>query len=198
MTFRPPSPPVIGGNPEHNSGHGNHPIERVVIHSAVMPCKPGAARQLAEWNRTGQTGGSWHYATDPDAVVQCSFDSWVCWHAPPNPHSLGIEMADPALEQNGRPIWLRTRWALPAQRRMLRRTAWLTAELCLAYDLPLVLLTPEQLRDGKRGIATHAAVTAAFGQSTHTDPRTWPAARFMRLVRRHAARCRANPKARKF
>jgi hypothetical protein len=81
---------------------------------------------------------------------------------------------------------------------MLRRAAWLTAELCLAYDLPLVLLTPADLRAGKRGIATHAAVTAAFGQSTHTDPRTWPSGRFLRIVRRHAAACRANPKKRKY
>lgn len=196
--FPPPTPKVIGGHPAHNSGRENHPVTRVVIHSAVMTCRPGAARLLASWNTRGSTGGSWHYAVDPAEVVQCSFDSYVCHHAPPNGHSLGIEMADTADHEPSPNIWQRTRWARPAQRRMLRKTAWLAAELCLAYDLPLVLLTPEALKAGRKGIATHATVTAAFGQSTHTDPRTWPSRRFMRIVRRHAARVRANPTKRKF
>lgn len=196
--FPPPTPRVIGGNPAKHSGKGNHPVTRVVIHSAVMDCEPGAARLLAEWNTNGTTGGSWHYAVDPAEVVQCSFDSYVCHHAPPNGHSIGIEMADRADHEPKRNIWTMTRWARPRQRRMLRRTAWLTAELCLAYDLPLVLMSPEALRAGRKGIVTHATVTAAFGQSTHTDPRTWPKRRFMRLVRRHAAAVRANPTKRKF
>lgn len=182
----PPSPPVIGGEPAHHSGTGNHPVMRVVIHSAVMDCRPGAARLLADWNRHGTTGGSWHYATDPDETIQCSFDSYVCHHAPPNGHSIGIEMADRADHEPTRNPWKGSRWVKPTQRRMLRRTARLTAELCLAYDLPLVLLTPEALKAGRQGIATHATVTAAFGQSTHTDPRTWPSRRFMRMVRKHA------------
>lgn len=193
----PPKPKVVGGHPKHHSGRGNHPVVRVVIHSAVMECRSGAARLLGEWNRDGTTGGSWHYATDPDGAVQCSYDSYVCWHAPPNGHSLGIEMADNAgnepVGNTWRNIWRRTRWAKPAQRRMLRHTARLAAELCLAYDLPLRLLTPAQVRAGHRGIATHATVTAAFGQSTHTDPRTWPARHFMRVVRRHARLVIADP-----
>jgi hypothetical protein len=180
----PPSPPVAGGHPARHSGATNHPIERVVIHSAVMACKPGAARLLARWNAEGTTGGSWHYATDPDETLQCSYDRYVCHHAPPNDGSIGIEMADdPSLGA--------ARWLLPRQRRMLRRTAQLTAELCLAYDLPLALITPAGLAAGRRGIATHAAVSKAWGQSSHWDPGHWPAARFMRLVRKHAAQLTA-------
>jgi hypothetical protein len=176
----PPTPPVIGGHPARHSGEHNHPVTRVVIHSAVMACKPGAARQLAAWNRTGLTGGSWHYAVDPDETIQCSFDRYVCHHAPPNDGSIAIEMADdPSLGP--------ARWLLPRQRRMLRRTARLTAELCLAYELPLALLTPAGLRADREGIATHNSVSEAFGQSSHWDPGTWPAKRFLRLVRRYAA-----------
>lgn len=197
-TIPPPAPKVIGGHPAHHSGRDNHPISRVVIHSAVMDCEPGAARLLATWNTRGSTGGSWHYAADPVEVVQCSYDSYVCHHAPPNDGSLGIEMADRADHEPRPNIWTMTRWARPKQRRMLRKTAFLTAELCLAYDLPLVLLTPEALRAGRKGIATHATVTATFGQSTHTDPRTWPKRRFLRIVRRHARAVRADPTKRKF
>lgn len=177
----PPAPPVIGGIPANHSGQGNHPITRVVIHSAVMDCRPGAAQLLASWNRAGKTGGSWHYAVDPAETIQCSYDRFVCWHAPPNTHSIGIEMAD-------RPATSSLRWLLPAQRRMLRRTARLTAELCLAYDLPLVFLGPAQLAAGRKGITTHAMVSETWNQSSHWDPGGWPRAKFMRMVRKHAQR----------
>lgn len=180
MDYPPPSPPApCGGVPRNHSGEHNLPITRVVIHSAVMPCRPGAARLLAKWCAEGTTGGSWHYATDPFATVQCAWDRFVCWHAPPNDGSIGIEMADMATDNLAR-------WLIPWQRMMLRRTARLTAQLCLAYDVPLVLLTVGDLKAGRKGIARHASVSLAFGQSTHTDPRAFPADKFMRLVRRYA------------
>lgn len=185
MTIHPPpTPPVIGGHPAKHSGKANHPVKRVVIHSAVMDNTRGAARLLAAWNRNGTTGGSWHYAVDADEAFQCSFDSYVCWHAPPNGNSIGIEMADRPGTGTGRLGILR--WQTPRNRRMLRRTARLTAELCLAYDLPLALLTVEGVRAGRRGIATHHTVSEAFGQSSHWDPGAWPSAKFLRMVRKHA------------
>lgn len=189
------SPPVVGGTPALESGKVNKPIHRVVIHSAVMPCEPGRARQLGRMNQLGSTGGSWHYATDPDEAIQCSFDSWVCWHAPPNLHSLGIEMADAPGPRptgltkrqlwNARKVW---RWADTPHRKMLARTARLTAELCVLYELPPAFLTPRQLRAGKRGVTTHNNVSRAWNQSTHWDPGWWPRRRFMRAVRREVRR----------
>lgn len=190
----PPSPPVIGGHPAKHSGRGNKPINRIVIHSAVMPCEAGRALQLGAWNRDGVGGGSWHYATDPDNTIQCSYDSYVCWHAPPNDNSLGIEMADnPGPVPGDKPGSARRkalrrswRWVRRPQRRMLRRTARLAAHAALAYDVPLRFLSPAELRAGRRGITTHANVSRAWGQSTHWDPGWWPRRRFMRHVRRHA------------
>lgn len=189
------SPPVVGGIPARHSGTTNHPPHRVVIHSAVMPCEPGRARQLAAWNREGTTGGSWHYATDPATTLQCSWDRFVCHHAPPNGHSLGIEMADhPARRPTGRTrrqLWeLRRvwRWAGRNHRRMLNRTARLTAELCVFYDLPPRWIGARKLRAGRRGVTGHAQVSRAWGESTHWDPGWWPRRRFMRKVRRHHRR----------
>lgn len=198
----PPSPPVVGGIPANHSGTGNHPVTRVVIHSAVTPCRAGMARRLGDMNRDGTTGGSWHYATDPAEVIQCSFDRFVCWHAPPNPHSIGIEMADTpgpvpgdrrgtAAWKAARRVW---RWRRREQRAMLRLTAHLTAHLCVAYGLPVVFLSPRALRAGRKGITTHANVTKAWGQSTHWDPGFWPRVRFMRMVRREANRLRERNK----
>lgn len=182
-----PSPTVIDGTPHNHSGEDNlADLRRVVIHSAVMPNAPGAARRLGEWNRDGTTGGSWHYSTDADETYQCSYDRFVCWHAPPNRGSIGIEMAD-GLDHKRIPNLLnRARWLLPRHARMLRRTARLTARLCLAYDLPLLLLTVEGARAGRKGIATHDTISRAFGESTHSDPGAWPSKRFLRLTRRYA------------
>lgn len=192
---KPPSPPApFGGVPAKHSGEGNHPVNRVVIHSAVTPCVDGMARRLAQMNRDGSTGGSWHYATDPSETVQCSWDRYVCWHAPPNLHSIGIEMADtpgpvPGMKR-GTAAWAAAkrawRWRRPEQRAMLDRTARLTARLLLAYDLPVRYRGSMALRAGKRGWTTHAAVSRTWGQSTHWDPGFWPRIMFGRRVKRYA------------
>jgi hypothetical protein len=172
-------PPVVGGVPAKNSGRDNKPIRRVVIHSAVMKCEPGAARRLAQMNAAGSTGGSWHYSVDPEATFQCSYDSYVCWHAPPNTGSLGIEMADWPSKVNG------ARWCLPKQLKMLKRTAKITATICVHYDLPPRFLSLKILRKNPdaKGVTTHNNVSRRWGQSSHWDPGVWPRRLFMRWVR---------------
>jgi hypothetical protein len=158
-----------------------------------MPCEPGRARQLADMNRRGSTGGSWHYAVDPTTTLQTSFDSYVCHHAPPNGHSIGIEMTDmPGPTPKSGPgtaafraavrVW---RWRKPEQQAMLRRTARLVAELCAAYGLPPSYVNARQLKRGAKGWTTHRQVSVAFRQSSHWDPGLWPLRKFKRLVREH-------------
>lgn len=200
--FKAPAPPYVGP-PAHDSGDNNKPIDRVVIHSTVSACVPGGARQIGGvYFRSQSAGGSAHYVVDPKEVVQAAYDSVVCWHAPPNQHSLGIEMCDTPGPLPGdspgtaryRALKKSWRWAKPEQQALLRRTARLTAELCLAYNLPLRFLSPADLLAGKRGITTHANVSKAWGESTHWDPGFWPRRRFMRLVRKYAAEIRADHK----
>lgn len=191
----PPAPPYVG--PPYRSSQGtNKPIRRIVIHSTVSPCEEGGARRIGAYFRSSSAGGSAHYVIDPGEVVQSAYDSVICWHAPPNQGSLGLEMCDypgPVPDDEPRSArWKAAkrswRWVRPNQRRMLRRTARLTAELCLAYGVPPRFLSLNQLRGGASGVTTHASVSKAFGQSTHWDPGFWPRRRFMRLVRRHYAK----------
>jgi hypothetical protein len=194
----PPSP-VYLGPPARSSAGSNKPIRRVVIHSTVSPCEPGGARNIAAYFRSQSAGGSAHYVVDPEETVQSAYDSVIAWHAPPNSGSLGIEMCDiPGPVPNEKPGSARWkalkrswRWARPEQRAMLKRTARLTARLCLAYDVPVQFVGPRELKAGKRGITTHANVSAAFKQSSHWDPGFWPRAWFMRMVRAEAKRLRA-------
>lgn len=186
--------PVVDGTPKLHSGESNHPVKRIVVHSAVMPCERGRARQLGKMNSAGSTGGSWHYATDPGEAIQCSWDRFICHHAPPNSGSIGIEMADwPApLPTGSRPKrwWANLkrswRWATPNHRAMLKITAKLTAELLVQEGLPIQYRNAADLRAGARGWTTHAQVTKAFRQSVHWDPGLWPRRRFGRMVRRYA------------
>jgi hypothetical protein len=189
-----PRPPYLGPA-AHDSGRGNKPISRIVIHSTVSPCVPGGARAIADYFRSPKAGGSAHYVVDPGEVVQVVLDDTVAWHAPPNEHSLGIEMCDyPSstslthweaaagdVQHSARKSPLR--WIEKNHRQMLRRTARLTAELCLAYGVPPRFLTAQQLLSGEHGVTTHANVTQAFHQSTHWDPGLWPKRAFMRQVR---------------
>ena len=199
MPIKPPSPPYLGP-PDKWSKGDNKPIRRVVIHSTVSPCEPGGARNIAAYFRSDAAGGSAHYVTDPGEVVQSAWDSLICWHAPPNAGSLGVEMCDipgpVPNEKRGTARWksLRRswRWAKPNQRAMLKRTARLTAHLCLAYDVPTRFVGARGLRAGRRGVTTHASVSRAWGQSTHWDPGWWPRAWFMRLVRKYAAETRSS------
>lgn len=181
----PPSPTYVGPA-AHDSGDRNKPINRIVIHCTVSPLVPGAARQVAAWFRNPDSAGSAHYVVDADETLQVVYDSRIAWHAPPNAHSIGVELCDQLMSVD----WDRShadRWADREHSRMLRRAARLVARLCLAYDVPIERLDRADLRAGLRGITGHVDVAQAWGQSTHWDPGPafpWP--RFVRMVRRQA------------
>ena len=189
---RPPAPDrPYTGPPSKSTTGDNKPIDRIVVHSTVSPCEPGGARNISRYFRSPQAGGSAHYVVDPQEAVQSAWDSVICWHAPPNRHSIGVEMCDipgpvpgdnvsTARRKAMRRVW---RWRRDNQLAMLRRTARLVAELCAAYGVPPRFLDAAALRKGQRGVTTHAQVSKAWRQSTHWDPGWWPRYRFMRWVR---------------
>jgi hypothetical protein len=180
-TYPAPSPPYVGPV-ARNSGTGNKPIKRIVLHGTVSPTVEGGARKIAAYFRSSSARGSAHYVVDPGEVVQAAYDSVVCWHAPPNPHSIGIELCDwVGLNGGGTPLPL-SRWDDEPHTRMLRRAARLTAQLCLAYDVPVRMISPSQLRAGARGICEHDDVSKAWHQSSHWDLGNFPRQRFVRLV----------------
>lgn len=177
---RPTAPaPKYLGPPDKSSGLGNKPIHRIVIHSTVSDCKPGGARAIAAYFRSSSAGGSAHYIVDPAEVIQSGYDDLICWHAPPNTHSLGVELCDRPDPSS------KARWRDDNHRAMLERAAHLTAQLCAAYGVPPVYVDVAGLAAGRHGITTHADVSKAFKQSTHWDPGAWPRRRFMRKVRRY-------------
>lgn len=178
--FPPPAPPYLGPAAHTTSG-SNLPVNRIVIHSTVSPCVAGGARGIARYFRSASAGGSAHYVVDPIEEVQVVGDSKIAWHAPPNSHSIGIELCDMPSKLSKR------RWKDKEHAAMLRRAARLTAQLCLAYDVPAVKLDAGDLRAGRKGICGHTNVSAAWHQSSHWDPGAFPWKTFITMVRAEIA-----------
>ena len=121
---------------------------------------------------------SCHYVVDADSATQCVPDDSVAWHcgSKGNLRGLGIEICGFAKQP-------RAEWLDDTSKATLSIAARLTYDLCKRYNLPMQLLDAEHLRTGESGITTHAAVSAAWKESSHTDPgASFPLDAFMRAV----------------
>lgn len=143
---------------------------------------PGRSIDLAvihdmEWNETDQTAeacakyfasrkipASAHYCIDNNSVVRSVEDKDVAYCAPGANHN-GIH-----LEHAGYARQSRLEWLDPYGQAMLLRSAKLMEEICWEHKIPIKFVGVSALQRGERGITTHAAVSAAFRRSTHTDP----------------------------
>ncbi len=134
----------------------------VVIHCTAAT---NPARNTAEFFASSASSGSTQAVADDNEGYTCVPDDAVCAGAPPlNQEGLHIE-------QPGLATWSRATWL--GHDLQLRRVAYHVALWCRTYGIPIVRLTANDLRaqgERARGITDHAAITAAFGQSTHTDP----------------------------
>lgn len=145
---------------------GNTPVTRIVIHDEEYPEKPTSAEEVAQFFHNqprNSSGSSAHLVVDNNSIVQCVHFTDRAWHAPPNGGSIG-------LEHSGYSHETRDEWLDPYGIDMLHLSAAAVAQLCHQFDIPIVKLSVADLLAGKRGICGHADVSAAWHQSTHTDP----------------------------
>lgn len=154
-------------------------INRIVIHCTVTPCEPGWAVKVARYFQTVTRPASAHFVVDPRMIVRCLEDHVIAYHAPPNTGSIGVEICD---WQKGDP----KRWQDPNHEDTLKLAAGLVADLADKHDIPLVWLTPTELKAGRRGICGHVDVSRAWGLTDHGDPMMagpFPKVHFMDLVK---------------
>lgn len=165
-----------------NSGTPNVPPTRIVIH-ATSPSvgypsssRAGMARGTAGYFTTAAAGGSAHYVCDVAEEVHCLPDNVVAWHAPPNPHSIGIEIC-------GETYYTKAQWLSPSVWPACLLAAARTRELCQRFGLPMVKLNATDLLAGGHGVCGHVDVSMAWHQSDHTDPGpNFPWVEFMAAV----------------
>jgi hypothetical protein len=141
------------------------PVRLVVLHTTEGDLRPGAAQAVARWFAGPQSPeASAHYICDAAEVVQGVRDEDTAWAAPGANHD-GIQV-----EMVGRAAWTAARWAEPDALAMVARAGALVGEVCRRHGLPVELLTREDVIAGRSGITTHAAISKAYGKSSHWDP----------------------------
>lgn len=156
---------------------GNLPVTRIVLHDAEYEEAQTGAESIAAYFQRTDKKVSAHAVSDCDSTIECVRDGDSAFHAPPNTGSLGLELMGFAKQTTAD-------WLDDYGVRMLRDQAapWVRGKAAL-HNIPLVWLSVEDLKAGKRGITSHNNVSLAFGLSTHTDPGpNFPIAQFLAWV----------------
>lgn len=165
------------------------PIKKrlIVIHAMEYPEKPDSAEWCARYF-AGLEGeapkASAHACVDSTSIVQCVPWEQIAWHAPgANTWGIGIEHAGMSRQSIAE-------WQDRYSAAMLDLSAWLVAELCAKFAIPVDFLDADELAAaGERaaGITTHSQVSKAFKKSDHTDPGpSFPIGDYLRLVGKYA------------
>ncbi len=157
---------------------GRTAVRNVVIHDMELPEVDGIALHLGErWGAKDSRIASCHYGAENREVCQYVWETDIAWHAPGlNRYGIGLELAGYAAQKPAD-------WDDTYSHDMLLRAAPLVLDICKRWSIPVQFVNAGGLLASKRGITTHAMVSAAFRKSTHTDPgQGFPMARFLDLV----------------
>ena len=155
----------------------------IVTHSAECCETWEAADSLAKWVLgPDRPKASWNFACANADITMSVPVELQAWHAGPvNPYSIGVELA-------GKASQTAEQWADEYSTQQLTLYSMLTAVLCEIYQIPVRLVTPEELRRNhmagvqSRGLCGHDTVTQALS-GTHTDPgHGFPWDKFVQMV----------------
>lgn len=177
----------------HHGADTNAPVTRVVIHATCpdigypSASKAGRAESTARYFATTSRAASAHYVVDVASTIQCLSEQTVGYHAPPNAHSIGIEICadggSRASFAKASHAYTREQWLSDDVWPAVERAAILARDICHRHHIPVRKLTTAQVKSGMSGICGHDNVSDAFHQSNHDDPGpTFPWHRFMAAV----------------
>ncbi|GAB2964449.1 N-acetylmuramoyl-L-alanine amidase [Saccharothrix stipae] len=109
-------------------------------------------------------------------------DERAAWTAGPTGNARGLHIEQCAFVALSRTQWLseqdvtvyvphlKATRLIPSPMSMLRHTAaWLRAKSA-RWGIPLVKLSPSEVRAGKSGVCGHGDISLAWGETDHTDP----------------------------
>lgn len=149
----------------HSSGARAAQLVRyIVLHSTEGDTAEGAARYFT----TQASGGSSNLVVDDTVCYRVLNDLVVPWGAPP------LNTSGFHIEQTGYAAWTRAEWL--RHHPTIERAAYKASLRCERFKIPARVLNVAQLRadfakhEPAGGVVTHATISAAFAESTHTDP----------------------------
>lgn len=153
------------------------PLRLIVIHDMEAPEGPATAENCAQYFAGPSAGGSAHYCVDQDSIVQCVKEADQAAHAPgANTDGIGIELA-------GYARFSTDEWLAEPSHSTLALAAQLARDISARTGIPPRWLSDDEVRNGAKGMTTHAAISRIYRQSDHSDPGpNFPADEFMRLV----------------
>jgi N-acetyl-anhydromuramyl-L-alanine amidase AmpD len=140
-------------------------VRVIVIHDMEAPESTHCAEDVAHYFAAGKEAqSSAHLCVDNDSVVRCVDDDVVAYAAPGcNADGIQIELAGYGTQNvDG--------WLDPFGVAMLNLAAGAVALYAIKYDIPIVHLTDDELRDGRKGIVGHYQVSRVYKKSDHMDP----------------------------
>lgn len=158
-------------NTEKQSGVSGLPTQLLVNHSMECPLLGGYAASLTKWANTplnqGGPEASWHWGSDPIAIVAMVPPELAAWHASAaNGISEGFEQA-------GYARFTRAEWLTEDGKRSIDNHAWIMAQRMKANGIPHRWLTNAEVTavvyGGNRtikGLCNHRQIDPA----TRTDP----------------------------
>lgn len=154
------------------------PPKWIVIHSTEGSEGKRSAENGAAYDQKRTDQVSAHFYADSDSVVQCVRTTDRAHTAAGHGNLWGIH-----IEVCGKAGQSAAQWDDAVSRATLQQVAGLCRVLRRKYPFPLIRLTAAQLKGSSMGFCRHADVTAAWGESTHTDPGpNFPWARLFSLI----------------
>ena len=157
-----PSPNFYPGRPQQ--------IQCLIMHSVEGPMQAGLAKSLAGPNWFGSTvsGTSANAIFDQTGGVEMVKPTNRAWHVGnANGWTYGTEHC-------GYAAFSTAQWLTADGKKMLTASAQWNRQLADSLGIPWVRLTQNDMRAGKRGLATHDDCRVVWGGTTHTDPQ-WSA-----------------------
>lgn len=119
---------------------------------------------VAKWQGDPSNNSSYTVIFGTDGrVVRVNDDDYSPWAAGQTANRRGLHGSAIGYASRSRSDWL----SHPLQINAMAKWA---ADVSARYGIPLVWLTPEQVRSGKRGFCSHDTVSKAWGEVNHTDP----------------------------
>ena len=135
----------------HHSADPNLPPTRVVIHATCpdvgfpSASRAGRAVGTAGYLASISASGSAHYVCDATETVQYLGEDVIGWLAPPNGHSIGIEICadggSRASFNNPSHAYSPKQWLSPQVWLAVEKAAHLTRQICHRYAIPMRRLT---------------------------------------------------------
>jgi hypothetical protein len=166
----PPAPPVpagalgeYAGKPKTVTGAGSN-LDKPTYQVAVVHDPEGGFEGTISWIITGQEGSYHRMRARTGEGVQLVPEYRQAWAARATGNRIGLHAC-----VEGYADWSRAQW-LERAANGLEGLAHDLADWSKTYGIPLMRVSPSEVKAGKRGVCTHADISAAFGETDHSDP----------------------------